>query len=226
MSILTNADLRKILCLSEEEWNAKKALLIKSFSKDCLTTIGYDLRVGGYYKTYGSTPSLIRIKKKEKVVIKPGETALIATLEEIKMPEDCSISALLVSRVSQVARGLSHISTKIDPNWVGGSLSIAVNNFSRETICLEYEEKICSVVFFENKSNPKQPPKIANIDRFNLAQSKKSNLQKILTEYAPITIVIIIPVIAYFRFGEGLIFTGSIPIAVALYNFLEKKFGK
>ena len=226
MSILTDIDLKKILCIDETKWNDEK-LLIQPFSDDCLTIMGYDLRVGGYYQKYGpkSNPNLIKLEEKQKVEIKPGETALISTLEKIHMPADCSISALLLSKVTQVAKGLSHISTKIDPNWVGGTLTIPISNFSKKSIYLDYGEQICSVVFFENKSKSIKPPKTANTDRFDLAQDQKleMDIKKIAREFSPITILIIIPCVAWFSFGEGMKFTASILISVALFNFVDRK---
>lgn len=44
MSVLTNTDLRRILCYDENQWH-EKPLLIEDGSDDCITPMGYDLRV-------------------------------------------------------------------------------------------------------------------------------------------------------------------------------------
>ena len=43
MSVLTNTDLRRILCYDENQWH-EKPLLIEDGSDDCITPMGYDLR--------------------------------------------------------------------------------------------------------------------------------------------------------------------------------------
>ena len=223
MSILTDTYLRQIICSREDQLDDSK-IFISNFQEDSLTPMGYDLKIGGYYKTYGSRQGLTKIKQGEQIVIKPGDTALIATLEEIKMPGNGSVSALIVSKVSQVARGLSNISTKIDPNWQGGSLLIAVHNFSRDSIILKYSEEICSVVFFENKVSSKRPPRSGGVDRFNIASSQGAKLKRVIVKYSPIIVVLIIPAVVYWLFGKSVIFDASIPISVAISQLLSKTF--
>ena len=89
MSILTDTDLRKIICTNEAELTDDK-LLIQHFDDDCLTPMGYDLRVGCFYTQYASQPNLVNINEGEEIIIKPRNAALIATLEQIKMPKDGS----------------------------------------------------------------------------------------------------------------------------------------
>lgn len=223
MSILTDTYLRQIICSKEEQLDDSK-IFISNFQEESLTPMGYDLKVGGYYRTYGSRQGLTRIKQGEQIVIKPGDTALIATLEEINMPRDGSVSALVVSKLSQVARGLSNISTKIDPNWQGGSLLIALHNFSRDSIALKYSEEICSLVFFENKVSSKKAPRSGGIDRFNIASSQKARFKRLILQSLPIIVVLIIPALVYWRFGKSVIFDASIPISVAISQLLAKIF--
>ncbi|NJO75703.1 MAG: hypothetical protein HC833_19210 [Leptolyngbyaceae cyanobacterium RM1_406_9] len=155
MSVLTDSDIERIRCVDEGEWDQDSSkLLIQEFATDCLNPMGYDLRVGGFYKTFISKPNLVTIEDGEQVVIKPRDIALISTFEKIRMPKDGSVSALIMSRVTQVSRGLSHISTKVDPGWAEGELLIPVQNISRENINLLYQEKFCTVVFFKNESAP------------------------------------------------------------------------
>ena len=77
------------------------------------------------------------------------------------MPQDRSISGLIMSKVSKVSQGLSHISTTIDSDWAG-PLLIAITNHSRNTIKLPVSEPFCTVVFLENKSpaskSSRKPP--------------------------------------------------------------------
>lgn len=152
MSILTDTDLKKILCYDEAQWNDTKTLLIQDGSDQFLTPMGYDLRVGGFCKTFVIEPNLVLLSEGKKVQIKPGDIALIGTLEKLKMPQNGSISALILSKVSQVSRGLSNTSTKVDPGWAEGELLVPVQNFSRDPIELQYGEAFCTIVFFKNES--------------------------------------------------------------------------
>ncbi|ALF53668.1 hypothetical protein ACX27_13790 [Nostoc piscinale CENA21] len=148
MSILTDTDLKKILCYDEAQWNDTKTLLIQDGSDDCITPMGYDLRVGGFYKTFIAKPNLDVLSEGKSIAIKPGDIALIGTYEKLRMPKDGSISALILSRVSQVSRGLSNISTKVDPGWAEGELLIPIQIiFSRDVIKLNYT-RFCTIVFF------------------------------------------------------------------------------
>ncbi|MEW6068075.1 MAG: hypothetical protein AB1610_07285 [Nitrospirota bacterium] len=149
MSLLTDTNLKNMIC-SENTWTDKNKLHIYPFFEDCLTPVGYDLRVGSPYSSAlkGGT---FEIKEGDQIAIIPQDTVLITTLEEVGMPKDRTISALIASKVSKVSKGLSHISTTIDPDW-DGKLLIAIHNHSRDTVNLNFAEPLCTVVFFENKS--------------------------------------------------------------------------
>ena len=104
MSILSNSDLEEFVCFDKEKWNPKEQVFIDEGNQDNINPMGYDLRVGQtyYYSDLGTRPN----KTEKEVNIKPGDLVLIRTLEAITMPEG-SISALVLSKVSQVSRGLS-----------------------------------------------------------------------------------------------------------------------
>jgi len=126
MALLTDTSIREILCKSPQSQSSNE-LLINPFDEDSLTPVGYDLRVGNLYSSKrGET---YNINTDEFVEIFPGDTVLIRTLENISMPKDKSISAIILSKVSKVSKGLSHISTTIDADW-SGYLLIAINNHS------------------------------------------------------------------------------------------------
>lgn len=218
MSILSDLEIKRLIEADSEE----KKLIINSFEENCLTPMGYDLRVGGYYKSYENEIRQISIKEGEKIKIKPGETALINTLEEIVMPRECSIGALLVSKVSQVNKGLSHISTKIDPNWAGGSLQIAVSNFSKKIIELEYKEKICCIVFFNIENPSRKAPRLAPRDPLNTAVDQKGFLIKIIKKAIPPLIIIGIPAITVAFTNNDKFLIASVSIGVAISNIINE----
>lgn len=217
MSVLTDTDLKNILCYDEEQWNEIKPLLIVDGSDDCITPMGYDLRVGGFYKTFIAKPNLVTLDEGQLIEIKPGDIALIGTYEKLKMPQDCSISALILSKVSIVSRGLSNISTKVDPGWAEGELLIPVQNFSRDVIKLKYKEKFCTIVFFKNES--RGSPYSSNSSRLKffrlLSQTSRESLMKdFQLGLASILIIGIPSIIGYLYFGNTI--GSSITVAVAI----------
>jgi hypothetical protein len=136
------------------------------------------------------------------------------------MPRNCSIGALLVSRVSQVNRGLSHISTKIDPNW-DGTLKIAVSNFSKKNIELRYKEKICSMVFFNIKNPSRKERRIPDTDSMNTAVGQEGFLIKIIKKSLPPIIVIGIPALTLILL-RMIILIASVSIGVAISNIVNE----
>lgn len=149
MCLLTDTDLTNLIT-SEKDWSDKHRLHIYPFDAECLTPVGYDVRVGPQYAS-SIDAELYELKPNDQVIIKPGDTVLITTLEDIGMPQNRTISAFITSKVSKVSKGLSHVSTNIDPDWKG-NLLIALHNPSRNTVFLKYGEAFCTVNFIENKS--------------------------------------------------------------------------
>ncbi|MBD2420458.1 hypothetical protein H6G54_22675 [Anabaena cylindrica FACHB-243] len=154
MSLLTDTDLEIMKCYSTYEWQNQSddqpKIYIDPFSPNSLTPIGYDLRVGGSYMS-ASKGEEVLVNQNSPVIIEPGDTTLITVFEEIRMPKNHKFSGLILSKVSKVSKGLSNISTTIDPDWVG-HLVIAVHNFSQESITINFKDTFCTVVFLENKS--------------------------------------------------------------------------
>jgi deoxycytidine triphosphate deaminase len=153
MSLLSDSDLVKMICTTKQEWQQRDdvnpKIYINPFTVDCLKPGSYDLRIGNSYAS--ALRGQFQVNDIYPVIIEPGETVLITTLEEIKMPINKKVSALILSKVSMVSKGLSHISTTIDPDYEG-KLLIAITNHSKKSINLKLGETFCSLVFFENKS--------------------------------------------------------------------------
>lgn len=147
--MLTDTDIRKILC-SNHDWSDKIKLHIHPFDENCLTPVGYDLRVGSQYSS-AMAATLEPLQLGGKIEVHPGDTVLITTLEDVGMPQDRTISAFITSKVSKVSQGLSHISTNIDADW-RGHLLIALHNPSTNMVELKYGEPFCTINFIENKS--------------------------------------------------------------------------
>jgi deoxycytidine triphosphate deaminase len=147
MTILTDTDIsEKLSC--DYDWDDKSTLNIYPYSEESLTPVGYDLRAGGHYAT-SDEGLLIDLKEGMNITIFPKQTALITTRERISMPQNRSLSALIVSKVSKVSKGLSHVATTIDADW-SGNLLIALTNHSYRKIVIGFEEAFCTVIFFAN----------------------------------------------------------------------------
>lgn len=225
MSILTDSDIRSILCTTQETWNPETQLLIQDFSEECLTPMGYDLRVGDFYKTLTTKPNLVSLQPGGKVLVKPRDIALIGTLEKIRMPRNGSISAIILSKVSKVSKGLSHISTKVDPGWCEGELLVPVQNFSREIVGLQYSESFCTIIFFENKSKPSilYDSNTSRAKFFKLlAETSQSNWKKDIQLAAlSIFIVGLSIAIGYSYFGNSPGFGTCVVAGVALEKIIS-----
>ena len=77
MGLLTDTDLRKLI-IADQNWSDKDKLHIFPYSEECLTPVGYDLRVGPQYAS-SVDAELYSLNSDDKVVIKPGDTVLITT---------------------------------------------------------------------------------------------------------------------------------------------------
>jgi len=152
MALLTDTDIKKIVVTDRKTKHGNDKLLISPYDEKCLTPVGYDLRIGSDYasRKFGKYDTL---KENEEINIRSGDTILVKTLERIEMPENLSISGLISSKVSIVTKGLTHISTTVDPDWKG-NLLITISNVSNETVTLKYGQAFCTAVFLENKSLP------------------------------------------------------------------------
>ena len=229
MALLTDADIEKIICSSENWIDRQNTLHIHPYKDGCLTPIGYDARVGTPYSCSSKAGPII-LCEGQKIVIKTGDTALITTLEKFGMPQNRMISALICSKVSKVSQGLSHISTTIDPDW-DGRLLIALHNNSNHRIELAYGDPFCTIVFFENKTKSTRDCERVpgRLDIFMKDWARKAERRKKLNyvkqALPPALIVASFP-IGYYSFGNtpGLAATiaGSVAISQLLKSFLDQ----
>jgi len=125
--------------------------LIEPFDKSCLTTLGYDLRVGKEIFVF------IRGKKEElsesnPIVIPPGARFAVKSLEKVKLTDD--MFAFVFTKVGILWEGLTSLGTKIDP-FFQDNLLLIFSNDSSAPFTLKYEQKICNVMFFKNTNSPK-----------------------------------------------------------------------
>ena len=225
MCLLTDTDIEKIIA-KEAAGAPDNALVICPFSPDSLTPVGYDLRVG---VTVATSNEIGRKKlvDGESFTIAPGATALISTLEVLRMPLDHSISGLIESKVTKVSKGLSHISTTVDSDWEG-NLLIAVHNHSSGKFTLSYGETFCTIVFMKNispSSKPceKQPGRLdILLDKFD-EDAHRARRKRFIKEYIPPLIILITSILGYYFFGNAPGFVASVATGVAVSQFVNSK---
>lgn len=164
----------------KHELQNSKEIIIEPLDESSLTPVGYDLRVGEKGFSWKSK-CILEIKNNNCIKIEPNDTVVIETYENIQLSKQ--FGATIHSMVTQVVRrGLSHISTTIDPGWAG-KLLVSVHNYRASAIELEFKEPLCTVCFYKMRSAAKQDPRIPpnrnDIWRelVELARTEKEKLQ-------------------------------------------------
>lgn len=150
MSILTDSDLKDILIKTEDDRNDNN-LMISPFIEDCLTPIGYDIRIGSQVVLSDTPCGILFLEETGSFKLTKGQKAFVTSLEKIGMPKKGNISGLILSKVSVTSKWLNMATTTIDADW-SGNLLLAIRNDSNKEIILKYGDPICTAVFIENKS--------------------------------------------------------------------------
>jgi len=134
MTLLTDVDIRKAL---------GKDIVIEPFLEDLLTPVGYDFTVGDF--VFSLEKGLL--EQKDGVYhLPPKSTIQILTKESLWVSD--RIGGTFHSKVSLVSKGLSHISTTLDPGWYGPLLITLRNNMDRE-IPIKTDDAFVTLIFFK-----------------------------------------------------------------------------
>ena len=107
MTTLSDNDIRRELGIN---------VLIYPFEEGNLKGASYNLTASRLAWSL-STKQTIYQSTNDKIIITPGDTALIETHETIWVSK--KISGTYHSRVTQVSQGTGHIGTTLDPNYIG-----------------------------------------------------------------------------------------------------------
>ncbi len=150
--MFSDEDIKK--AMTNYQNNSEDGLFIEDFDNNSLTPVGYDLRVGEEGYSW-KRKEIINIKQDGKIPIEANDTVVIRTLESLSLSR--KVSGTIHSIVSKVIpKGLSDISTTIDPGWTG-KLLISVHNNRDSSTELTYGERLCTVCFYkvglESKKN-------------------------------------------------------------------------
>lgn len=144
MAVLSSVDIRKEL---------NKNIVIEELSKECLTPVGYDLRIGAAYSPGVSQEAISG--EGNTVVIKSGKMLQILCDEFVWLSS--SIAASIHSRGSFSAKGLVLNSTTVDPNW-SGQMAFALFNFSDDDIELKIGERFATMICYYCNSPTMESP--------------------------------------------------------------------
>ena len=109
-----------------------------------------------------------------------------------------------------------------------GNLLIAIHNHSNKKIKLVYGEAFCTIVFVKNLSESTKLCKkedgrsdifLKEFDEEHAEARKCRRLQELL----PLFIILVIPTIGYYMFGNNAGFAISVAISVAISNYVTLK---
>jgi len=234
MSMLTDTSIQQILTDDFDGWSANdgirnEKLLISNFDEGSLTPVGYDLRVGRkFLKMYRKVTQSEDLKDDENIEICPGEIVAIKTEEYVGMPQNRMYSGILVSKVSLVEMGLSHISTSLDADWKG-EMIITITNHSDRKIALTYKQPFCTMILFKNKDPAtKQCGKYPEKHLMNLIDEWKPFKRKplLLLWIMKLLIPSILLIWLLIRVLRQQVVAGEVPLYIAISSFLFVVFDK
>jgi deoxycytidine triphosphate deaminase len=185
MSILSNIDIEKELIQGN--------ILVFPFNKNNIKGATYNFTVGqfayqipkepnGVYKSVYNSVS-------QMVVLPPRSTVLVATNESIWVSRN--IAGTYHSKVKLASKGIGHIGTTLDPDFLGVAL-VALHNLSENEISLEpAKDTFVSITFHylktrsttDHDNNPGRPDLVSMIgpneeDRKWLEVDYRSNKNK------------------------------------------------
>lgn len=131
-----------VLLSDKIEYYVKEHGIIDPFCEDSLEPAGYQMRVGKVYY-HGRDRKVLR--ENEVLEIKPYNVVIIETAERICVPR--FMIARWNIKVKLAYKGLLWVgAAQVDPGYVG-HLSCPIYNLSRETVCLERNEKLALLDF-------------------------------------------------------------------------------
>lgn len=223
--MLTDTDIERLV-EPEETWRDRDSTLqISPFAASSMTPVGYDLRVGSRYSS-SIHPGPGRLEPGRSISVAPGETVLITTLETVGMPKNRGLSGIILSKVSLVSKGLSHISTTIDPDWEG-PLLIALNNLGRAPVELGYGDTFATAIFFRNDSpatrSVNRPPGRTDILLAEWArQMRRVARRDRALFFAQPGVVLLAMALGFVVFGNGPGTVASVAVGVAISQFIAR----
>lgn len=142
--------------LGDEDIRARissKEISISNFEEESLTPVGYDLRIGGKAFSWKRLQELI-VGRGSPLRIEPHDTVVVETYESVQLSKNIS-GTLHAMATLTLRRGLSHISTTVDPGWTG-KLLIALHNNLDTPVELNFKDIFCTICFYQLQSEARK----------------------------------------------------------------------
>ena len=118
--------------------------LISPFDENHVTSISYDLDIDGYINNEGGL-------SKERVILRPGESVMIKTIQSLKMPTD--LVGIIGERNSRMRQGLNVVGPHYFPGHTT-AVYLRVTNVSTVDIELYHGDGIAQIFFEELSEEP------------------------------------------------------------------------
>lgn len=144
MGYFSDKDIRKAL---------NRDIVIEPFESDCLTPIGYDFRIGDYVF---SLENGLLAEIDGYYEFPPKSTIQVLTKESLWVSS--RVAGTFHSKVSLVSKGMSHISTTLDPLWYG-PLLITFRNNTDASIKMRPGDTFVTLLFSRLRTPTKSPHK-------------------------------------------------------------------
>lgn len=146
MTILTDREIVDVL---------NKEMVIHPVDTDeCLSPLGYDLRIG-YVINLEKPIESLELEPTGKIVIPPKTSTFIITKEHVWLSD--RLVGTLHSRGSLAASGLIINSTTVDPNWAG-QMTFLVHNIGNQPIELDKDARFVTMILHRVKKPTDEAP--------------------------------------------------------------------
>lgn len=159
MSLLTDVDIKKGMGYD---------IVIEPFSEKSLSPVGYDFGISDY--VYSIQEGILEPVDGRYTI--PGKNTI-----QILTKESLWISSRLAgtfhSKVSLVAKGISHSSCTLDPGWFG-PLLVTLRNDTDDIISIDEDETIVTLIFHRVKT-PTKSKHLKPVFRSDILLSQLSN---------------------------------------------------
>ncbi len=142
MSMLSDVDVRR--CIGKE-------IVIEPFLDNLLTPVGYDFTIGNF--VFSLEDGLLN-PANGAYELPAKSTLQILTRESLWVSR--KIGGTFHAKVSLVSRGLSHISTTLDPGWYG-PLLITMRNNTNKIIQMNEGDSFVTLVFSKLETPTSSP---------------------------------------------------------------------
>lgn len=126
-----------------------KNIIIYPLDRIIIKDFSIDLSASRFAWSLTTKKSLVT---NNKIIIPPQDTAIIFTNESIYVSE--KLCGTYHSKVSLVSKGISHISTTLDPYFIGIS-KLSITNCSNNNIVIDVGSPIVSIMFYYLKTSSK-----------------------------------------------------------------------